>query len=69
MVRNLEHLHSDIFSVRAKERELRGAGYRLNTLTDASQLAPDEYILRTPIRQSSAGNMGWHYMSILWRTS
>jgi len=69
MTRNIEYLYSDIHSVRAKERELREAGYRSKDLIDENLLEYDEYLLRAPIRKSSSGRKGWHYMSILWRTS
>lgn len=69
MKRNIEYLYSDMRSVRQKERELRKAGYRSKDLIDENLLEHDEYLLRTPIRKSSSGRIGWSYMSILWRTS
>jgi len=69
MPRNIEYLYSDLYSVREKERELRKAGYRSKNLIDEHLLERNEYLLRAPIRKSSSGRIGWHYMSILWRTS
>jgi hypothetical protein len=69
MSQNIEYLHSDIFSVLAKEKELRGDGYRSKNLIDESLLELDEYLVRAPIRKSSSAHIGWHYKSIIWRTS
>ena len=68
MAQNIEYLHSDIFSVLAKEKELRGNGYRSKNLLDENLLERDEYLLRAPIRKSSSAQIGWHYTSIIWRT-
>ena len=69
MTQNIEYLHSDIFSVLAKEKELRGDGYRSKNLIDENLLERDEYLLRAPIRKSSSARIGWYYTSIIWRTS
>ena len=69
MPQNIEYLHSDIFSVLAKEKELRGDGYRSKNLIDENLLERDEYLLRAPIRKSSSARIGWYYTSIIWRTS
>lgn len=69
MPQNIEYLHSDKFSVLAKEKELRGDGYRSKNLIDENLLEREEYLLRAPIRKSSSAHIGWHYTSIIWRTS
>ena len=69
MPQNIEYMHSDIFSILAKEKELRGDGYRSKNLIDENLLERDEYLVRAPIRKSSSAHIGWHYKSIIWRIS
>ena len=69
MSQKIEYLHSDIISVQAKERELRGDGYRSKNLIDEYLLGRGEYLLRAPIRKISSARAGWHYTSIIWRAA
>jgi len=69
MANNIEYLHSNIISVLAKERELRGNGYREKILTDEYLLDCGEYLVRTPFHNNLDALQGWESISIVWCTS
>jgi hypothetical protein len=68
MPSNLDYLHSDVFSVLAKEKELLGDGYRVRDIKDEYLLESGEYLLRAPIHKKPTAPEGWQYMSLIWRT-
>ena len=67
MPSQFEYLHSDVYTILIKERELIGSGYLLKYDTrDENILEPGEYLIKSPHHKNPLEPQGWDYMSLIW---